>query len=272
MTTIRVFPRRTRATPTDDLVRVGVGPGLWDEADAVHISVAFTWDLPEADRLEREWRHVAPVTIGGPAVGTRGEEFMPGRYIRHGYTITSRGCPNTCWFCSVWRRDGTVRELPIHPGWNVLDDNLLACSDDHVEAVFAMLRQQHQPIEFTGGLEAARMTRRHVELLTGIRLKQLFCAYDTPDDLPPLIEAGIMLREAGITAASHKARCYVLCGWPKDTMGDADRRMGETANAGFMPMAMLWRGQDGSTDREWRTFQREWARPHIVAARMAAHP
>ncbi len=60
MRLIRVFPRRTKATPTDELVRIATGPGWFDEADEIHISVAFSWDLPAAERLEKEWRHVAP--------------------------------------------------------------------------------------------------------------------------------------------------------------------------------------------------------------------
>ncbi len=60
MKVIRVFPRKTSATPTDDGVRIGVGPGLFDQADRVEISVTFTWDLPAAERLAREWRFVAP--------------------------------------------------------------------------------------------------------------------------------------------------------------------------------------------------------------------
>lgn len=156
---IRVFPRKTRATPDDGLAAVGRGPELFDEADEVHVSVAFTWDLPLAERLAREWRYVAPVSVGGPATGQRGEAFVAGRYLRRGYTITSRGCRNRCWFCSVWRRDGDIRELPIVDGWNVLDDNLLQCSDDHVRSVFAMLARQGRRPQFTGGLEARNAPR-----------------------------------------------------------------------------------------------------------------
>jgi len=119
---IRVFPRRTRATPVDDLAYVGE-PDLFVEADRVEISMAFTWDLAEVERLATVWRRVAPVEIGGPATGQAGGDFTPGRYLRPGYVITSRGCPNRCWFCSVWRREGPVRELAIADGWNVLDDN-----------------------------------------------------------------------------------------------------------------------------------------------------
>jgi hypothetical protein len=57
---IRVFPRRTKATPTDDLVRINCYPGLFDEADEVHISVTWTWDLPRAEQLAKAWTPVAP--------------------------------------------------------------------------------------------------------------------------------------------------------------------------------------------------------------------
>ena len=38
MKIIRVFPRKTNATPDDDLVRIGTEPGLFDEADEVHVN------------------------------------------------------------------------------------------------------------------------------------------------------------------------------------------------------------------------------------------
>ena len=261
MKTIRVFPRRTRATP-DDARRL---PDLFDEADRVEVSVAFTWDIPEAEYLARQWSVVAPVEIGGPAMGTRGEEFVPGRYLKHGYTITSRGCPNRCWFCSVWKREGSeIRELPIRDGFNVLDDNLLACSEQHIRAVVAMLERQPQAAQFTGGLEAARLQRWHAELLRSIKPKRLFFAYDTPDDLEPLRDAGSLLRDVGFTTASHALACYVLCGYPKDTTEAAEVRMREVLDAGFVPMAMAYRDKDGHRTREIAEFQRRWARPTII--------
>jgi len=150
---LRVFPRRTRATPVDDGVRIGA-PGLFDQdVEHVDVSVTFSWDLQEAERIAKLWAERGPTEIGGPAVGTVGGEFTPGEYLRDGYTITTRGCPNRCWFCGVWKRDGDTRELPIRDGWNVLDSNLLAASETHIRAVFAMLTKQTRRVEFTGGLE-----------------------------------------------------------------------------------------------------------------------
>ena len=154
---VRVFPRRTSATPDDPLAFSGPPPkGGVGEVDEIHISVAFTYDMEKAERLAEQWSSTGLlVRLGGPAFNTPGGEFVPGRYLKYGYVITSRGCPNRCWFCTVPQREGGVlRELPITEGWNVLDDNLLACSERHIRAVFAMLARQSEHPSFTGGLEA----------------------------------------------------------------------------------------------------------------------
>jgi len=261
---IRVFPRRTRATPVDKLVRIGQFTGLFDDCDEVNISVTFEWDLRFAEQLEKGWSRIVATKIGGPATGEPSGDFIPGMYLKTGYTITSRGCPNRCWFCSVWRREGPIRELPIKDGWNILDDNLLACSENHIRNVFKMLARQKERPEFTGGLEAARLKPWHVIELKKLKPKQVFFAYDTKDDLEPLIEAGRLMITAGFTTASHSMRCYVLCGYPGDTLNEADRRMREAIDAGFTPMAMLWRNKKGEKNKDWARFQRTWARPAII--------
>ncbi len=275
MKTIRVFPRKTKATPDDENVRINCTPSMFDEADEVHVSVVFTWDLPRAEWLAKQWAHVAPVKIGGPATGERGGEFTPGMYLKPGYVITSRGCPNRCWFCSVPQRDGNyARELPITKGWNILDDNFLACSGHHIFSVFRMLSKQNNPPEFTGGLEAARLRLWIADALYKIKPKQIFFAYDSPGDLWPLLQAGQTLRNVGfkIHPHSHTLRCYVLCGYPGDKISSALVRMYQTLNAGFTPMAMLWKDELGKSDREWRKFQREWARPAIIYGKKAIKP
>jgi len=272
MRLIRVFPRRTRATPDDALAYVGP-PDLFARADCVHIDVTFTWDKPEAEQLAEAWRHVAPVEVGGVAYGDPGAEFVPGKYIKRGYTFTSRGCPRRCWFCTVWKRDPVPRLLPIQDGWNILDDNLLACPEPHVRAVFAMLARQGRRVGFTGGLEALALQDYQVELLASLRPRPVcFFAYDPGDAFETLAHAARRLLAAGFTAASHTLRCYVLVGYPKDTFAGAEARLRAIAGLGFTPMAMLWRPEHPKQERyapapAWRTFQRRWARPAIIHAR-----
>lgn len=264
----RVFPRRTKASPTDSLAFFDE-PGLFtEEFDEVHVSVTFTYDLTQAVYLAKSWERVGvPVKIGGPATGEKGEAFTPGMYLKNGYVITSRGCPNRCWFCSVWKREGQeIRELPITYGWNLLDDNILATSEDHFNRVCAMLmdaRLNGHRVEFTGGLEAARLTPTHVDRLCEVKPSQMFFAYDTPDDLEPLIVAGKLLQEVGFNR--QQLRCYVLIGHPKDTLVEAEKRLHQTLGAGFYPMGMLWKDKCGTTAPEWRSFQRAWARPALIS-------
>jgi hypothetical protein len=267
----RVFPRKTKASPDDDLAFFG-SPDLFAEADEVHVDVTFTADKPKAERLAEDWRHVAPVKVGGVALGDPGQEFVAGRYIKHGYTFTSRGCPRRCWFCSVWKRDPIPRLLPIQDGWDVLDDNLLACPEPHVRAVFAMLARQGRQVQFTGGLEALALQDYQVGLLADLKPRpNCFFAYDPGDPFETLKSAADRLIAAGFTACSHRLRVYVLIGYPRDTFAAAEKRLQDMVTIGFTPHAMLWQPETPSAERhrpvpEWRGFQRMWARPAIIHA------
>jgi hypothetical protein len=170
------------------------------------------------------------------------------------------------------REGGKIRELPITEGWNVLDDNLLACSLLHFNSVVAMLKKQHRPAEFTGGLEAARLTQAHVDTLVDLKPKQIFFAYDEPKDWEPLVSAVSSLIRVGIKASSHTMRAYVLIGYPGDSIGAAQLRLENTLKLGVFPMAMLYRSpKNEAPDYEWRQFQREWARPMLIATKVNHH-
>jgi len=275
----RVFPRRTVATPDDALSfrptdhagedYTTAAPGMFPpEVDAVHVSVTFDYDRKAGEWLADAWKDAAPVTIGGPSFDRENKQvwrrFTPGMYLKPGYVITSRGCPNKCWFCKVQSGPVAIRE--ISEGWNVLDDNLLACHPDHINCVFDMLSKQKRQPEFTGGLEAARFYLWQAERMREIRTKTMFFAYDTPDDWEPLVEAAELCWKAGFTKASHNIRAYVLVGWPKDSFDAAEKRLRQVLSIGIVPMAMLWRDKTGKRNPAWRTFQRIWARPASVCA------
>lgn len=269
----RVFPRKTRATPDDALAFVGAPPkSVLDSGgfDEIHISTTFTYDIPKAEELAKKLEKVGvPLKVGGPAYGDRMGDFTPGMYIREGYTFTSRGCPNHCWFCSVAEcARGEIKELPIQGGWNILDDNILATSQEHFKAVVDMLKRQPHPPIFTGGIEAKILKPWQAKLMREAKTKRLYCAYDTPDDYEPLVEAGRILRDAGFTRASHCMCCYVLIGYRGDTFGEAEKRLIRTAKAGFVPYAMLYRDKDGKTNEAWRKFQREWCNIIIVGSKL----
>jgi len=265
---LRVFARKTNACPDDNEAFFGP-PIEHGNGEQVSMSCTFTYDKSKAERLAEQWSKAGyNVTCGGPAYDTFGGEFTPGLYLKRGIVITSRGCNNNCWFCLVPQRQGKLRELKITNGWNVMDDNLLQCSPTHIIKVFDMLkRQKHRP-RFTGGLEAACLKDWHVSFLQTIKTERVYFAYDTSDDYEPLVVAAGKMRAAGFKYG--KMSCYVLIGYPKDTISNAEKRLQSVVALGVMPFGMLWKNKDGDTDKTWRQFQRHWAAPIAVGAKMKA--
>ena len=274
MRILRVFPSKTTATPIDEMTIIG-DPHLFTEQflkkkepEEIHISVTFSWDKREGERLFRAWKQYSiPVKIGGVAFGDGGGEFISGRYLKKGYTITSRGCINKCWFCDVWKREGNIRELEIKKGYNLLDSNILACSDEHIRKVFNMLGEQKERPRFTGGLEAKILKEWHVIELQIINPRSMWFAYDTQDDLEPLIEASKLLKRYNLLN-KYTSCCYVLIGFPKDTIEKAEKRLTTITKLGFFPQAMLYKDlRNTNQSKQWKRFQREWANKWIVGTK-----
>lgn len=259
MRIIRVFPRRTKATPDDELAFVGDPPLLRPEADEVHVSCTFTWDLPEAIRLVLAWTRYYPTKLGGPACGSMPCEFTPGRYLRPGCVITTRGCPNHCDYCFVPQREGPLRELTIRNGWNVLDNNLLAASRTHIEAVLHMLAKQKERAMFTGGLEAKRVQPWFAKALKEIRTRSAFLAYDRPSDRIPIKDAAKLLVPC---FWKRRIGCYVLCGYMGDSIEDATERCQYVQNLDMRAFPMYYRPAQKHLPpaKDWKKFLRSYNR------------
>jgi hypothetical protein len=271
MRVIRVFPRRTSFTPDDSMAFVG-DPPLWrPPADAVHVSVTFTWDVDEAIRLCDAWRaHYHKVKIGGPAWEYERtpnlDNFVPGMYVRPGITFTTRGCDNNCPWCMVPEREGKFRIIgDFAPGWIVQDNNILMAPQEHFESVIGMLKTQRKAATFSGGLDACLLTDWHADALRGLRIDQLFFAADTNGAIGPLEKA---LRRLQIPR--RKARCYVLCAFNGETIDVATERLRAVWNAGAMPFAQLYQppGKRIDYSQEWRDLARTWSRPAAMMTLM----
>lgn len=259
---IRVFPRRTKWTPTDDLAFIGDPPLFRPPEQPVKISCTFTWDIEESERLGRSWSRFYPdVEVGGPAYDDPGGEFVPGRFIKEGVTITSRGCTKNCDWCLVPKREGWIRELPIREGWDIADNNLLACSEIHIRKVFEMLKRQPKPIKFSGGFDCELFQPWHIDLLKQIRLKFIWFAADYPGAVVRLQKVSDLMSDFSI----EKKRCYVLIGFNGETLKQAEKRLEKVYELGFLPMAMLYKSKECfkkiNYSKSWYKLQRKWCRP-----------
>lgn len=268
----RVFPRRTSATPDDDLAFVGDPPLFLPAVDEVHVSCTFTWDRPEAERLASAWAHQGyKVVLGGPAYDAPAGDFTPGLYVKAGMTITSRGCLRRCPFCFVPKREGKLQLLDIKPGWDVLDNNLLACPRPHVEAVLDMLESQPRAARFTGGIDSRLCRPWFARRLGRMRVQILYTAYDLPEERPHVERAIGMLREEGLS--QRQVGCYVLVGQDGDTLEHAEARLEWVFQTGGTPFAMFYRPADDlrfTIPPSWRSFVRKWNRPACIFASHSA--
>ena len=269
---IRVFARKTKWTPTDDLAFYGEPPVYPLQDLPVRVSVTFTWDIERGKQLAGAWSAQSyRVTLGGPAFDDPAKEvFVPGRFIKKGVTFTSRGCPKRCPFCLAWKREGKIRELPIKPGHIVQDNNLLACSRGHIERVFEMLAEQKKAAEFKGGLDIDFMKPWHVDLFNQIRVNELWVACDRKDDLKRLDKAADLLGDFSI----DKKRCYVLVGYNSETPAQAEKRCEQVFSKGFLPFIQPYKSPEAefgwSVSKEamqWYRIIRKWSRPAIYRPR-----
>jgi len=264
---IRVFPRRTSYTPTDPYAFVGDPPfDSWrPKADIVHISVTFTWDIDEAERLRYAWWQYYPhVAIGGPALNSDiARPFIAGQYIKQGVTFTSRGCNNHCSHCLVPEREGRLRVLDIMPGHIIQDNNLLQCPRDHIGYVFSMLRSQKRAITFSGGLQSSLVNDYIVEQLQTIPIKELFLACDTKEAIKPLRKATQKLSALD----RNKLRCYVMIG-KDETISEAEDRLEQVWEAGCLPFSQLYQPPDKYIEYplEWTKLNWKWSRPAAMKA------
>ncbi len=255
---IRVFPNKTSFAPSDELCFFDE-PDLIPVHDEVHICTVFTWDKEKAMELQQTWaeRTNKPVILGGPAFDDPCTgEFIPGRYVAPGITFTSRGCPLSCPWCFVPKREGPLREIEIKAGHVIQDNNFLACSPAHRRKVYDMLKSQRQ-IDFKGGLEVNRLSDWDIEEMRSLRIRELWLACDTKAALGGLKKACKRLQQAGFS--QNKIRCYVLIG---DDMQENLARLIQIYKAGALPFAQLFQPElKIEYSIEWKKFARTWQRP-----------
>jgi len=231
------------------------GPIVWEENNALCISVVFTWDLPVARGiiLSNPNSHCI---VGGPAVRLLPkylddiadiETIVPSikpmyRYNKEA-SRTTLGCPNNCSFCGVRRIEGEYKELDDWEPHPILcDSNFLACSDAHFNKVIDRLKIANFPsVDFNQALEAKLLTRERARRLSEINITPRF-AWDRHEEENYVFDALHLMEEAGISRSKMKAVLSIV-GY-NETPEEALYRMETLRSCGYLGFPIRYQPLD----------------------------
>lgn len=202
---------------------------VWDihllrsSADKIYASCVFDWNKKRCDR----WEGKAEIGGSGYSLTTNLPEEIENIKPRINLGFTMRGCPRSCDFCIVPRKEGGPKIvgdlLDLWDGKSkdivIIDNNALAAPEQFIK-VCAQARVNKIRIDFNQGLDHRLLTPELAKILKLTPLKEYRFAFDHPSYLPTVTKALGILKAANI-----KKSCfwYVLVGFNTTPKEDVER-------------------------------------------------
>lgn len=187
-------------------------------------------------------------------------------WSRFSYVFTSRGCPNKCPYCAVWRiepgrwvnpawRDAIVDDRPYVM---ISDNNLSVQPMGHIEEVIVHCAEKEKRILFDNGFDCKHISAEMAELLARAKYtrKGMRLAFDRIEEDGTFQTAVERLIEAGVPKSQIMA--YVLFNFT-DTPEDADYRMRECVRLGIRPYPQVYEPLN-ILDRKRRFVGKHWSK------------
>jgi len=129
-----------------------------DDKGTLYLSVPFTWQMEEAQRIASHWLGKTVIGGSGTMESSSCNGYEPILFHNPCATFTTRGCPNSCKFCAVPKLEGDLKEIKdFRPAPIICDNNFLAASKSHIKRVIDRLTV-FPFVDFNQGLEAKRFT------------------------------------------------------------------------------------------------------------------
>lgn len=185
------------------------------------------------------------------------------------YGFLTRGCPRGCKFCIVGKKE---RKYSTHVGeleefWSgqknivLYDPNILACMQ--WEQLLVKLSETNAWIDFNQGLDIRMMTEEKMEILRGIKMKEIRFAWDKMDDRVLILKNLEKWAEyMGKSAKSHNAIVYTIVNFDTTFEQDLDR-IYTLRNMGFWPYVMIY--DKAHCEEKYKDLQR-WVNMRSIFA------
>jgi len=164
------------------------------------------------------------------------------------YIFTSRGCPNKCAYCTVWRIE---KDRWVNPSWKemidlskpnimISDNNLSAVSMEHLKEIIDFTVENKKKILFDNGFDCKHITEDMAKELSRLKFIRsgMRLAFDRIEEDGIFQKAVMMLKNAGIPKSSMMA--YVLFNFT-DHPQDAYYRARSCYDLGIRPYPQYYR-------------------------------
>jgi hypothetical protein len=170
----------------------------------------------------------------------------------YGFVFTSRGCPNKCGYCAVWRIEP---ELYIVPNWKkqisecpkdtimIMDNNLAYFSEEHFIEVCEYCVGKNKRVLFEGGVDCKQLTKEKANVLAKLKKPKnkttcIRIAFDRIKEDGVFQRSLKMLLDAGIK--SNYIAAYCLFNF-SDTPQEADYRCQVCTDFNIRPYAQPYK-------------------------------
>lgn len=195
------------------------------------------------------------------------------------YMFTTRGCPNKCGFCAVWRMEDSriirnwKKQVNLSkPNIMICDNNLSSQPMSHIKNVTDFIKKHELYAMFDGGFDCKYITEDFAKLFQGMK----FCKSGMRTGFDRIEEDGTFQR-AVETIKKYVSRAsmlaYVLYNFA-DTPAEADYRMSECNRLNvrpypqrYVPLKSLTREEyyvgKYWTDNLAKAFRNFWITPRL---------
>lgn len=163
------------------------------------------------------------------------------------FTFTSRGCPNNCAYCAVWRIEP---KQWINPRWAdcivvhkryamISDNNLSAQPMEHIHSVIDHLVDNNLRAVFDNGFDCKHVDDEFAQALSRVKYTRsgLRLAFDRIEEDGVFQQAVNRIKDAGAPKSAIMA--YILFNF-KDKPKDAYYRLSTCVNLGIRPYPQMF--------------------------------